>query len=141
MQSFFPFSTRRYFVQKLQFCCMCNSFILHKPQHQLAIKQIKAAQCLCLFSLQHFKTVKSQFSGRSFYKTNTFHMCVSTSIQPRLDVLLLITWSGFLHACPPRGDLALRQEDGPTSRRAITNTQTVTSLACRANEMSQEKLV
>lgn len=25
---FFPFSTCRYFVQKLQFCCMCNSFIL-----------------------------------------------------------------------------------------------------------------
>lgn len=98
MQSFFQFSICRYFVLKLHFCCMYNSSILHKPQHQLAIKQTKAAQCLCLFSLQHVKREKSQFQGRSFCKTNKFHICMSTSIQ-----LLSITWSGFPHARAPRG--------------------------------------
>lgn len=98
MQSFFQISICRYFVLKLHFCCMYNSSILHKPQHQLAIKQTKASQCLCLFSLQHFKRKKSQFQGRSFCKTNKFHICMSTSIQ-----LLSIMWSGFLHARAPRG--------------------------------------
>lgn len=40
------------------------------------------------------RDIKIQFSGRSVHKTDTFR--VSTSIQPRLDVLWLITWSGSL---------------------------------------------
>lgn len=94
MQSFFPYSICRYFVQKLPFCQMYDSSIVHKPQHQLAIKHTKTAQHLCLSSWEQFETLKSQFSGQRVHKTDTFR--VSTSIQSRLDVLLLITWSGSL---------------------------------------------
>lgn len=90
---FFPYSICRYFVQKLPFCQMYNSFIMHEPQ-QLAIKHTKTAQHLCLSSWEQFETLKSQFSGRSVHKTDTVR--VSPSIQPRLDVLWLITWSGSL---------------------------------------------
>lgn len=77
----------------MAFCQMYNSFIMHK-QHQLAVKHTKTAQRLCLSSWEQFETLKSQFSGRSVNKTDPFR--VSTSIQPRLDVLWLITWSGSL---------------------------------------------
>lgn len=92
--SLFSMSICRYFVQKLPFCQMYNSFIIHKSRHQLAIKHTKTAKHRCLSSGEQFETLKSQFSGGSVHKTDTFR--VSTSIQPRLDVLLLITWSGSL---------------------------------------------
>lgn len=91
---FFTVFICRYFVQKLPFCQMYNSFIMHKPQHQLAIKHTKTAQRPCLSSWEQFETLKPQFSGGSVQETDAFR--VSTSIQPRLDVLWLITWSGSL---------------------------------------------
>lgn len=77
---------------------------MHKPQHRLAIKHTKTAQCLCLLSLWRFERIKSQFSSRSFHPG-----------QIRCLVVNNVKWAP--PACPPTGDLPVGQKEEPSRTR------------------------